>query len=151
MVSIPLRQPDNLASRLYALVREHGEAYCARARAWQSEECRREMVHAEADIEVWMLWWRPDHVTPIHDHGGAITTTTVLSGALFEESFARHHFGVRPTTSVRRDIGDYDTLAVPDVHRVRAIGPTISLHLHTPRAIDGAEFEAFDDFSVWSI
>jgi predicted metal-dependent enzyme (double-stranded beta helix superfamily) len=151
VVSIPVRQPCTLATRLQALVREHGEAYCAHARAWQSEECRRELMHAEADIEVWLLWWRPDYVTPIHDHGGAITVTTVLSGALFEERFERHHFGVRPAGSIRRDPGDYDTLAVRDVHRVRAVGPTISLHLHTPRAIDGVEFEAFDDFSVWSI
>lgn len=151
MVSIPVRQSPTLASRLHALAQARGEALCVHARAWQSDDCRRELVHVEDDIEVWLLWWRPDHATPIHDHGGAITVTTVLSGALFEERFERHRFGVKPAGTIRRDIGDYDTMAVPDIHRVRAIGPTISLHLHTPRAIDGVEFEAFDDFSVWSI
>lgn len=143
MVSIPVRarSSDDLTSRLHALVTEHGEAYCAKARGWNATECQRELVHRDADTEVWLLWWQPDHVTPIHDHGGAVTVTTVLSGALFEEQFERAGFGVRLTGSVRREVGDYDALDVPDIHRVRAVGPTISLHLHTPRAIDGRTFE----------
>lgn len=142
MVSIPARTlQSDLASRLHALVREHGEAYCAKARSWNATECQRELVHSEADIEVWLLWWHPDHATPIHDHGGAITVTTVLSGALFEERFAREGFGVRVTDTVLRGYGEYDTLYEPDIHRVRSVGPTISIHLHSPRAIDGKVYE----------
>ena len=139
MVSFPARAlRSNLMGRLHGLVQRHGEAYLARARGGGTQ---RELVHADADMEVWLLAWLPDHTTSIHDHGGAVTATAVLDGALLEERFVRAGFGVRAAGTVRRAAGDYDELDEGAIHRVRALGRTITLHAYAPRALDGRELE----------
>jgi hypothetical protein len=93
-------------------------------------------------FELWLLSWLPGQVTPIHDHGGVATVTTVLSGAVLEERFA-HVDGtrVRPTWGARREVGDIDALDTGVIHRVRPIGNAVTLHLYVPACVDGQIFE----------
>jgi predicted metal-dependent enzyme (double-stranded beta helix superfamily) len=133
--------PPDLASRLGALVRDHGPTFCARARFREGDECHRELVHEAPDVQLWLLSWLPEQITPIHDHGGAVTVTTVLAGALLEERFELVAGGVRPTWRARRVAGDLDPIDAAAIHRVQPVGATVTLHLYAPSCVDGQIYQ----------
>ena len=132
---------SDLASRLGELARDHGPTFRARARFCEGDECHRELVHAGPDVEIWLLSWLPDQITPIHDHGGALTVTTVLAGALFEERFERVGERVRPSWTMRRGVGELDPIGATEIHRVRPIGSAVTLHLYAPSCVDGRIYQ----------
>jgi hypothetical protein len=87
-------------------------------------------------------------VTPIHDHGGAVTVTTVLSGSVLEERFERIDPAggaggdrVRPTWTTVRGPGDVDPIDPSAIHRVRPLGRVVTLHLYVPRCTDGRIYQ----------
>jgi hypothetical protein len=41
-------------------------------------------LHADDELDVWLISWAPGHFTELHDHGGSLGALTVLSGALHE-------------------------------------------------------------------
>jgi predicted metal-dependent enzyme (double-stranded beta helix superfamily) len=134
--------PAALATQLGALARDHGPSFRARAQFCGGVECHHELVHAGPDVEIWLLSWLPGQITPIHDHGGALTVTTVLSGALFEERF--EHCGdqlVRPAWTTRREAGALDPIDPRAIHRVQPIGRVITLHLYAPSCVDGRIYQ----------
>jgi predicted metal-dependent enzyme (double-stranded beta helix superfamily) len=134
---------SDLSSFLGELVRDHGPAWHGRARFREGAECNRELVHTTAQLEVWLLSWLPGQVTPIHDHGGATTITTVLSGTVFEERFERTSGPlVRPTWTTLRAAGDIDRLDPAAIHRVRPLGNVVTLHLYLPACTDGQIYQA---------
>jgi len=98
-------------------------------------------VHSGPDVQVWLLSWLPEQVTPIHDHGGALTVTTVLKGALFEERYERVGALVRPSWSVTRGVGELDPIDVTEIHRVRPIGSAVTLHLYAPSCVEGRIYQ----------
>jgi len=144
----PCQQTLDLVKKLEDLVRDHGQAFRGRAvfqPASQASEPRRERVHIAPDFEVWMLSWLPGQVTPIHDHGGAVTATTVLSGTVLEDRFVRvTDLEARPIWTMARRPGDFDLIAATAIHRVRSIGHTVTLHLHAPACAEGRTFQAVD-------
>lgn len=134
---------SNLVDILGALVRDHGETFHRRARFCEGADYHRERVHAAPGYEVWLLSWLPGQITPIHDHGGAVTVTTVLSGAVLEERFERLAGGqVRPSWTKLRATGDIDPIAPTAIHRVRPVGNAVTLHLYVPTCADGQIYEA---------
>jgi predicted metal-dependent enzyme (double-stranded beta helix superfamily) len=138
--------PSDLAHLLRGLVRDHGPSFHGRARFRDGDEYNRELVHAAPGYEIWLLSWLPGQVTPIHDHGGAVTVTTVLSGTVLEERFERAGdldvLDVRPTSATLREIGDIDPIDPVRIHRVRPIGSAVTLHLYVPTYTDGQIYRA---------
>jgi hypothetical protein len=134
--------PSALATQLGALARDHGSTFRARAKFCAGVECHHELVHAAPDCEIWLLSWLPDQITPIHDHGGALTVTTVLSGALLEERFEPcAGWLVRPVWTLRREAGALDPIDPAAIHRVRPLGRAITLHLYAPSCVDGRIYQ----------
>ncbi|HEY0193526.1 MAG TPA: hypothetical protein VGC42_20555 [Kofleriaceae bacterium] len=133
----------DLSSVLGGLARERGGALCSQARFVAGDHYHRELVHHAPGLEVWLLSWLPGQVSPIHDHGGVITVTTVLSGRLFEERFERTGCGrlVRPSWSNTRVAGEIDPIDPSEIHRVTPVVPTVTLHLYAPGCADGAVYE----------
>ena len=130
--------PSDLAHLLRGLVRDHGASFQTRARFREGDEYNRELVHAAPGYEIWLLSWLPGQVTPIHDHGGALTVTTVLSGTVLEEHFERiHDLDVRPSWATLREIGDIDPIDPLRIHRVRPMCKALTLHLYVPTFTDG--------------
>jgi predicted metal-dependent enzyme (double-stranded beta helix superfamily) len=137
------RTPSDLAHLLRNLVRDHGASFHGRARFRDGDEYNRELVHAAPDYELWLLSWLPGQVTPIHDHGGAVTVTTVLSGTVLEERFERTvDLEARQTWAALREVGDIDPIDQARIHRVRPIGSVVTLHLYVPTYTDGAIYRA---------
>jgi predicted metal-dependent enzyme (double-stranded beta helix superfamily) len=134
---------SDLVNILGDLVRDHGKTFHSRARFCDGAAYHRERVHAAPGYEVWLLSWLPGQITPIHDHGGALTVTTVLSGAVFEERFERlSGLDVRPTWTKLREAGDLDPITPATIHRVRPVGNAVTLHLYMPTAADGQIYQA---------
>jgi predicted metal-dependent enzyme (double-stranded beta helix superfamily) len=133
----------DLASVLGDLVRDLGAAFRDRAQFVPGDEYHRERVHAAPGFEVWLLSWLPGQVTPIHDHGGVVTVTTVLSGTVFEERFERMSgVAVRPTWTCLRSAGEIDPIDPTEIHRIRPIGRVVTLHLYAPHCTDGQIYQA---------
>jgi predicted metal-dependent enzyme (double-stranded beta helix superfamily) len=134
----------DLTKVLRDLVRDHGDSFVRQARFVPGDEYHRELVHTAPGLEVWLLSWLPGQITPIHDHGGVVTVTTVLSGTVFEERFERaSDFEVRSTpawTSVRLP-GDIDPIDPVAIHRVRPVGSAVTLHLYAPSCADGQVYQ----------
>ncbi|HET9620781.1 MAG TPA: cysteine dioxygenase family protein [Kofleriaceae bacterium] len=129
---------------LSSLIRDRGEALARGARFVPGDHYHRECIHTAAGFEVWLLSWLPGQITPIHDHGGILTVTTVLTGKVFEERFERTGAGltVRPTWTTTRTAGDIDPIDLLEIHRVRPLVPSLTLHLYAPCSVDGTIYEA---------
>jgi predicted metal-dependent enzyme (double-stranded beta helix superfamily) len=135
--------PSDLAHLLRGLVRDHGASFQNRARFREGDEYNRERVHAAPGYEIWLLSWLPGQITPIHDHGGAVTVTTVLSGTVLEEHFERTGgLAVRPTRATLREVGDIDPIDPVRIHRVRPMCKALTLHLYVPTYTDGQIYSA---------
>lgn len=159
------RRPD-LTHVLRDLVRDHARDFLDQAQFRDGAEYHRELIRAAPEFlaasrplhellrcrrpaglpecfELWLLSWLPGQVTPIHDHGGVETVTTVLSGAVLEERFERvYGTQVRPIGRLVRAVGDIDAIETSLIHRVRPLGNAVTLHLYVPACVDGQIFEA---------
>ena len=133
----------DLTSVLNGVARERGEALCRQARFVSGAEYHRELVERGPGFELWLLTWLPGQISPIHDHGGIVTVTTVLSGSLFEERFERTDAGrtVRPSWSNTRVAGDIDPIDPSEIHRVTPVVPTVTLHLYAPGCAEGTIYQ----------
>lgn len=135
-------QQSDLARILEDLVREHGQEFSRQACFHDAPEPHRQRVLTAPGHELWLLSWVPGQITPIHDHGGAVTVTTVLSGAVLEERFARvREREVRPLWTMVRRPGDLDPIEASAIHRVRPLTPTVTLHLHVPTCLEGQVYQ----------
>jgi len=135
-------KPDP-AEILRDLVRNHGRTFHSRAKFCEGAAYHRELVHTGPGFEAWLLSWLPGQVTPIHDHGGVVTISTVLSGAVFEERFERTRGAlVRPTWTTLRATGDVDPIDPLAIHRMQPVGSAVTLHLYLPASVDGQIYQA---------
>jgi hypothetical protein len=41
-------------------------------------------LHADEELDVWLISWATGHTTELHDHGGSLGALTVLTGSLHE-------------------------------------------------------------------
>ena len=86
-------------------------------------------LHADFELDVWLISWVPGHTTELHDHSGSLGALTVLSGSLHEYRWD----GVR----LRRrllDAGDQAAFPLGWVHDVVGAhaGTALSVHAYSP-------------------
>jgi hypothetical protein len=92
-------------------------------------------LHADDELDVWLISWVPGHTTELHDHGGSLGALTVLSGSLDEFRWDGDRLRRR-----RLDAGDQAAFPLGWVHDVvwarspapAASGPTLSVHAYSP-------------------
>ena len=88
-------------------------------------------LHADDDLDVWLINWARGHATELHDHAGSLGALTVLSGALLEYRWDGERLRRR-----RHDAGDQAAFPLGWVHDVTAAddvsGETLSVHAYSP-------------------
>ena len=88
-----------------------------------------QLLHRDADVEVYLVCWMPGHDTGFHDHDHSAAAIAVVDGAIVEERLAI-------TGAVKRTLsnGDTVTIAREAIHRVRHAGegPATTLHAYSP-------------------
>lgn len=87
-------------------------------------------LHADDDLDVWLISWVPGHATELHDHAGSLGALTVLSGSLDE-----YRWDGAQLRSRRLDAGDQAAFPLGWVHDVTAAESafeTLSVHAYSP-------------------
>jgi cysteine dioxygenase len=98
----------------------------------------RTRVYRDEAFEVLMLDWAPGSSSSIHDHGGQHCWLAVVAGAVRVEDYRRLDRGETPgrarlaaSGSLELSRGELDVRSgAYDVHRVRAVGHAITLHVY---------------------
>lgn len=100
-------------------------------------------LHADDDLDVWLISWVTGHTTELHDHGGSLGALTVLSGSLHELRW--------DGTGLRRrqlDAGDQAAFPLGWVHDVTAAADewpeTLSVHAYSPPLTAMSYYEVTD-------
>ena len=86
-------------------------------------------LHADDELDVWLISCVPGHTTELHDHGGSLGALTVLTGALHE-----YRWGGDGLVRRRLDAGDQAAFPLGWVHDVGAADDqqTLSVHAYSP-------------------
>lgn len=88
-------------------------------------------LHADDELDVWLISWASGHATELHDHGGSLGALTVLSGSLCEYRWAGGRLRNRVLES-----GDQAAFPLGWVHDVSSAGDTsvetLSVHAYSP-------------------
>lgn len=87
-------------------------------------------LHADDELDVWLISWAGGHTTELHDHGGSLGALTVLTGVLHEYRWAGEDLRLR-----RLEAGDQAAFPLGWVHDVGAPGtedPCLSVHAYSP-------------------
>jgi quercetin dioxygenase-like cupin family protein len=94
-----------------------------------AQERTYQLLHRDADVEVYLIGWMPGHDTGFHDHDDSAAAITVLEGSITEERLA-----LDGTVKRTLEEGDTVTIAREAIHRVRHSGqrPATTLHAYSP-------------------
>lgn len=86
-------------------------------------------LHAEADVEVWLLTWAQDTFTEMHDHGGSVGAYRVVEGSLTEDRASGSRIRRRRFTA-----GQVMAFGASHIHDVTNLDPrpAVSLHAYSP-------------------
>ncbi len=112
---------------------------------WPTGERWSTRLHADDDLDVWLISWVPDRSTELHDHAGSLGALTVLSGSLVEYRWAGDGLKRR-----RLDAGDQASFPLGWVHDVMrapasiSTGPTLSVHAYSPPLTAMSYYEVKD-------
>jgi quercetin dioxygenase-like cupin family protein len=100
------------------------------------------LLHRDADVEIYLVCWMPDHDTGFHDHDDSAAAITVLEGEITEERLALGGAVNRTLTA-----GDTVTIAREAIHRVKHAGevPATTLHAYSPPLRRVGTYEVADD------
>jgi quercetin dioxygenase-like cupin family protein len=133
-------QPAELAATLQTWTgKEHDWAPLVRH---DEQERTYQLLHRDADVEVYLVCWMPGHDTGFHDHDHSAAAITVVDGAIVEERLAI-------TGAVKHTLsnGDTVTIAREAIHRVRHVGeaPATTLHAYSPPLQRVGTYEVADD------
>jgi predicted metal-dependent enzyme (double-stranded beta helix superfamily) len=87
-------------------------------------------LHADAQVDVWLLTWLPGQGTELHDHGTSAAAFTVVRGRLEEVRAERSG----TLTSTAQAAGTTAWVAPGVVHDVRATAgqSAVSIHAYSP-------------------
>jgi len=89
-------------------------------------------LHADDDVDLWLISWTPDQSTALHDHGGSAGALTVVDGGLTELTAAPNDLH----RLVRHELapGRVRTFGPPHIHDVINAGaaPAVSVHAYSP-------------------
>jgi cysteine dioxygenase len=104
---------------------------------------RRNRVLRTAHFELLVLCWRPEQMTPIHDHTGSTGVVRVLKGEATEIRYMRSRGGLLvPQQSRVLARGELLTSRESDIHQVGNLGgpeeSMITLHCYS-RPLDGMQ------------
>ncbi|MGV9413213.1 cysteine dioxygenase [Nocardia sp. NPDC003693] len=105
---------------------------------WPAEKRWAVRLHADDEVDVWLISWVADQYTELHDHAGSLGALTVLSGALSEYRWNGKE--LRPRTLVAGDQASFplgwvhDVVRAPDAAAGVAgpLDPTLSVHAYSP-------------------
>ncbi|WP_254303446.1 cysteine dioxygenase [Rhodococcoides kyotonense] len=124
---------------------------------WPTDERWSTRLHADDDLDVWLISWVADRSTELHDHAGSLGALTVLSGSLVEYRWAGDALKRR-----RLDAGDQASFPLGWVHDVmrapasisgqeRSLRsdpttphPTLSVHAYSPPLTAMSYYEVTD-------
>jgi cysteine dioxygenase len=103
----------------------------------------RNLVRRGPAYEALLLCWRPDQVSPIHDHSGSACAFRVLEGIGSETSFVECGRWVRPVHSARHEIGDVCVSSDEGIHELGnwQASNLVTLHLYSPPLVAPRLFE----------
>ncbi len=97
-------------------------------------------LHADDELDVWLISWAPGHATELHDHCGSLGALTVLSGSLHEYRWDGERLRRRLL-----DAGDQAGFPLGWVHDVAAAASgspeTLSVHAYSPPLTAMAYYE----------
>jgi hypothetical protein len=109
-------------------------------------------LHADDDVDVWLISWVPERNTELHDHAGSFGALTVLSGSLTEYRWAGEELLER-----QLDAGDqaafqlgwvHDVVRTPEASsepiEISADSPTLSVHAYSPPLTAMSFYEVTD-------
>jgi quercetin dioxygenase-like cupin family protein len=101
-----------------------------------------ELVHRDADVELYLVCWMPGHDTGFHDHDDSAAAITVLEGEITEE---RLSISGAVTRTLEKNATV--TIAKEAIHRVRHAGnePAVTLHAYSPPLSRVGTYEFADD------
>jgi predicted metal-dependent enzyme (double-stranded beta helix superfamily) len=122
---------DELAAvtRRFAAEVEAGE-HQVRADTTQRWHVR---LHADDDVDVWLISWTATQGTELHDHGGSAGAFTVVEGELTESVWAGPK-GAGRLLDLARSEGETVVFGTHYVHDVvnRASATAVSVHAYSP-------------------
>jgi predicted metal-dependent enzyme (double-stranded beta helix superfamily) len=104
--------------------------------AFDERQYRRVRLFRNEHWEGLLLCWLPGHATSVHDHGGSVGMSFVLSGTLTEERWRIEGAGL-PLAHLgggEQSRGDHAVELLDTIHRVSnaAQEPAVSLHVYSP-------------------
>lgn len=98
---------------------------------WPADRRWYTRLHADDDLDAWLISWVPGHFTELHDHAGSLGALTVLSGTLVE-----HRWDGTALRPRRLAAGDQAAFPLGWVHDVCGTAdgppPTLSVHAYSP-------------------
>jgi len=115
------RHPEQVTAQLEQL----GPLELPRDLHWRPGGYARNLVHRQSDFELLFLSWSEGAATPIHDHGGQECWFLPLVGSFDLQDFDEDLV----TLGRRRDVRSLDHQP-GQIHRVRALKDSISLHVY---------------------
>jgi hypothetical protein len=90
-------------------------------------------IHADDQVDVWLISWTTEQGTQLHDHGGSAGAFTVVDGelseAVWEGTRASGELAVRPRTAGETVV--FGTRYAHDVVN-RGVGTAVSVHAYSP-------------------
>ncbi|GAA4490643.1 cysteine dioxygenase family protein [Rhodococcus olei] len=108
-------------------------------------------LHADDDVDVWLISWVPGEATELHDHAGSLGALTVLSGTLAEYRWGGAELKFRTLAA-----GDQASFPLGWVHDVMQAPdttagpdrPTLSVHAYSPPLTAMSYYEVTDHGSL---
>lgn len=90
-------------------------------------------IHADEQVDVWLISWTPSQSTELHDHGDSAGAFTVVEGELTESVWAGQRAAGTLADLIRRE-GETVVFGTRYVHDVlnRAAGTAVSVHAYSP-------------------
>jgi quercetin dioxygenase-like cupin family protein len=101
-----------------------------------------ELVHRDADVELYLVCWMRGHDTGFHDHDHSAAAITVLDGSITEERLS-----LSGAVERKLEKGATVTIGKEAIHRVRHAGnqPAVTLHAYSPPLSRVGTYEFAED------
>jgi predicted metal-dependent enzyme (double-stranded beta helix superfamily) len=89
-------------------------------------------LHADDDLDLWLISWTPDQSTTLHDHGDSAGALAVVEGRLTELTAGRHDLHrLRRRELTPGPVRTFGPRHVHDVINASDV-PAVSVHAYSP-------------------
>lgn len=86
-------------------------------------------LHRDETVDVWAIFWLPEHDTGWHDHDVSSGVVHVVEGALYEHVLCL----AQPERRTRHPAGSSFTFVPSHIHRITCAAPrATSIHVYSP-------------------